>query len=92
MEKRDLIIIAENLYHEAFMTNSYFSIIKQYSDLKNVYYMEMNMSPAFYGVIYDALVSACFMNVAKLFECSNDAVSIGTLIKYCLENISFFNK
>ena len=40
-----------------------------------------SVSPAFYHTVYDALMKACFMEIAKLYDTSNGVVSIGDVYK-----------
>lgn len=90
MEKERLIKLAEDLYQEAFDANAYFLIMKQYGELSNKYNAEMNLSPAFYQIVYGALQKTCFMEIAKLYDKSKDAVSLGSLLKDCQNNIALF--
>lgn len=90
MEKERLIKLAEDLYQEAFDANAYFLIMKQYGKLSSKYKAEMNLSPAFYQVVYGALQKACFMEIAKLYDKSKDAVSLGSLLLDCQNNIALF--
>lgn len=90
MEKERLIKLAEDLYQEAFDANAYFLIMKQYRELSNKYKAEMNLSPAFYQVVYGALQKACFMEIAKLYDKSKDAVSLGSLLQDCQDNMALF--
>ena len=79
------------MYNQAFMANSYFLIVKQYNEFKPHYYTEMNVSPAFYGLICSALTKACFMDVAQLFERGKGSVNIGSLLEYCTSNGALFS-
>ena len=54
------------------------------------YNNEMNLSPAFYQVVYGALQKACFMEIAKLYDKTKDVVSVGLLLKYCRDNLDLF--
>ncbi len=90
MEKENLIKIAKELHKEAFDANAYYLIMQQYKQFKNKYSPEMQLSPAFYNVVYDALQKACFMEIAKLYDQSKDVISIGWFLTKCQENISFF--
>lgn len=90
MEKEELIKIAKGLYQEAFDANSYFLIIQQYAKFQKCYQEEMEVSQAFYSIAYEALQKACFMEIAKLYDKSQGTITIGSLLKKCQENISFF--
>lgn len=90
MDKEKLIKLAEDLYQSALDANSYYSIMIQYREMNKKYNDEMNISPAFYQVVYGALQKACFMEIAKLYDKTKDAVSIGLLLKYCKDNLNLF--
>ena len=92
MEKDDIIKIADELYKRALDANSYYAIIIQYSKLRKDYEEEMQLSPAFYNMTLSALQKACFMELAKLFEASNEVVSIQGLLKCCNENKMYFSE
>ena len=90
MEKADLVKVAEELHQEAFDANAYYLIMLQYRDFGKKYDPEMQLSPAFYQVVYGALMKACFMEIAKLYESSSNVVSIGSMLDLCRSNISLF--
>ena len=90
MEKADLVKIAEELHQEAFDANAYYLIMLQYRDFRKKYDSEMRLSPAFYQVVYGALMKACFMEIAKLYDSSSDSVSVGSLLELCRSNINLF--
>lgn len=90
MDKNQLIDFAEKLHQEAFDANAYFLIMQQYRNNRKEYQAEMRLSSAFYSVVYEALQKACFIELAKLYDRTNGAYSIGALLKTCQDNISFF--
>jgi len=92
LTKDEILKMAEKLYQEAFDANSYYLIMKQYGQNYNDYESEVQLSPAFYQTIFNALQNACFMELAKLYDKSNDVFSIGVLIKGCQESISLFSE
>lgn len=92
MDKEQLIKFAEELYQEAFAANAYFLIMQQYREMQKAYLAEMRLSPAFYSVIYEALQKACFIELAKLYDRTKGAYSIGTLLNFCEENLKFFSE
>lgn len=87
MDKEKLIKLAEDLYQSAFDANAYYAIMMQYREMSKKYNNEMNLSPAFYQVVYGALQKACFMEIAKLYDKTKDVVSVGLLLKYCRDNL-----
>ena len=90
MDKEKLIKLAEDLYQSAFDANAYYGIMMQYREMSKKYNNEMNLSPAFYQVVYGALQKACFMEIAKLYDKTKDVVSVGLLLKYCRDNLDLF--
>ena len=61
--------------------------IQRPREMSKKYNNEMNLSPAFYQVVYGALQKACFMEIAKLYDKTKDVVSVGLLLKYCRDNL-----
>ena len=92
MDKETLIRIAEELHQGAFDAKAYYLIMQQYRKNQRNYAEEMKVSPAFYHTVYDALMKACFMEIAKLYDTSNGVVSIGTLLVKCEGNQDLFPK
>ena len=92
MNKEKLIKLAEDLYQGAFDANAYYAIMMQYREMRKKYNDEMNLSPAFYQVVYGALQKACFMEIAKLYDKTKNVVSVGLLLKYCRDNLDLFPK
>lgn len=76
MDKETLIRIAEELHQGAFDAKAYYLIMQQYRKNQHNYAEEMKVSPAFYHTVYDALMKACFMEIAKLYDSSNGVVSL----------------
>ena len=64
MDKETLIRIAEELHQGAFDAKAYYLIMQQYRKNQRNYAEEMKVSPAFYHTVYDALMKACFMEIA----------------------------
>ena len=90
LTKDEILKMAEELYQEAFDANSYYLIMKQYGQNYNDYESAFRLSPAFYQIVFNALQNACFMELAKLYDKSNDVFSIGSLIEECEKNLSLF--
>lgn len=68
MDKDTLIKIAEELHQGAFDAKAYYLILQQYRKNQREYAEEMKLSPAFYQTIHGALMKACFMEIAKLYD------------------------
>lgn len=92
LDKVQLTKLAEELYQEAFAANAYFLIMQQYREMQKEYLAEMRLSPAFYSVIYEALQKACFIELAKLYDRTKGAYSLGTMLNFCEENLKFFSE
>lgn len=90
MNKENLIKIAEQLYQEAFNANAYYIIMDQYKCFLKKYNTEMKVSPAFYQTIQSALLEACFIENAKLYDASKEAITVGSLLQECQNNITLF--
>ena len=88
--KDELLKLAEELFRETFDANSYFLIMQQYGKHSKKYKAEMDLSPAFYNIVYNALQVACFMELAKLYDKTGGVFTIGSLLKDCQANISLF--
>ena len=92
MEKDKILKIAEDLYKVAFDANAYFLIMQQFRDLRIKYDFEIRVSPAFYSTVYAALLKACFMDIAKLYDLNSKSITIGYLLRICVDNITLFNE
>lgn len=92
MDREQLIKLAEELFQEAFDANAYFLIMQQYREMQKEYLPEMKLSSAFYSVVYEALQKACFIELAKLYDRTKGAYSIGTMLSFCEENLIFFSE
>ena len=92
MDKEKLIKLAEDLHQSAFDAKSYYLIMMQCREMRKKYNSEMKLSPVFYQVVYEALQKACFMEIAKLYDKTQNVVSIGSLLRYCGDNIDLFPK
>lgn len=90
MDREKLIKLAKELHQEAFDANAYYLIMQQYRHFRKEYNDAMQLSPAFYQVVYEALQKACFMEIAKLYDKSSNVVTIGSLLKECQDNHSLF--
>lgn len=88
--KDELQKMAEELYKEAFDANAYYLIMKQYRENLEKYESEVQLSPAFYQIVFNALQNACFMEFAKLYDKSKGVFSVGLLIKESQENLPLF--
>ena len=56
MEKEKLVLYSEKLHQEAVNARAYYLILRQFSDFQYNYNNEMNMSPAFYQMVYRLMV------------------------------------
>jgi len=90
MKKEELITLSESFMQEAFQANCYHNIIKQYSENIKEYHEEIYFSGAFYTYIYNALVVATYMELAKLYDSHDKSININRLMGICKDHISFF--
>lgn len=87
LDKGDMIISARGTVGEV---ASVPYPMQQYKECHSRYINELNISPAFYSVVYEALQKACFMEVAKLYDKTRDAFSIGDFLETCKNNEKIF--
>lgn len=92
MDKESLIKIAKELHQSALDANAYCQVLQQYHKNLQNYTAEMRLSYAFYHTIHDALIKACFMEIAKLYDSTPNAASVGTLLSECEHNPDLFPK
>ncbi len=93
MNKNELIHLATNIYELALTANSYWDIVNQYQSNISNYNDAMNCSPAFYHVIYQALIEGIFINLAKIYDSHDNALTIGTLLEEMKKiSVDDFNK
>lgn len=90
MENEEIIKKATALYQEAFDSNCYYLMLEQYKKADEKYPGVLGHFPAFYNLTYNALMVSCFMGIAKLYDNSTGALSIGYLLKACDDNQSIF--
>ena len=81
MINSNFLAIAKNLYEEAFSANGCWLLIKQYRDYSHEYAEEMQCSPAFYSVIYCALIDSLFLSLSKLYDWNENSLTLRTLIE-----------
>lgn len=78
--KDEIVYLANNIYEEALRANTYWELLKQYHTNVDKYNDEMNYSPAFYNVIYTALVEGLFLNLSKIYDTHENSLTIKTLL------------
>lgn len=81
MNRENVIHLAESLFDEAVRAKSYFQILEQFREYSEEYNKAMNCSPAFYNVIYNALVESLFLKLYKLYDWNTASLTIRTLLK-----------
>ena len=92
MEKEEFAKIAEGLYEEALDAASYYSILIQLRDVTHKYNNEVNLSPAFYSIVAQALWESCVMKIAKLYETDSKLPGINFALHTCLNNLDWFSE
>lgn len=70
MTKDKILHLANGLYEEALLSQTYFSFIKQFNAFKSIdkYNSEINVSPCFYQISYGAWLKALVMELAKMYD------------------------
>lgn len=81
MIKSNFLNTANNLYEEAFSANACWLLLQQYRKNAQTYQVEMQCSPAFYSVIYHALIDSLFLSLSKLYDWHPNALTLRTLIE-----------
>ncbi|MDH6604253.1 hypothetical protein OKW23_001412 [Bacilli bacterium PM5-9] len=90
MKKEILVEKIDIFLNQAIQANCYYLIIKQFSKNSIDYYEQINLSSAFYSYTYNALVTATFMELAKMYDTHTESLNIEKLIKICKENKKIF--
>lgn len=88
--KEELIEYATFCWHETLQANHALLIVKQIGKLGKKYEVEMNISPAFYITISNALVNSTMLQLAKLYDTNQSSVQIGTLMNQIKANLDIF--
>ena len=78
LNRDEVVHLATNLYEEAFWANSYWKLLQQIHNQVGTYYEEINVSPCFYNIVYNALVKSMLMELAKLYD--TDGISLYDLL------------
>ena len=70
MTKDKILHLANGLYDEALLAQTYFSFIKQFNEFSatNKYNSEINISQCFYQISYGAWLRALIMELAKMYD------------------------
>lgn len=78
--KTQILDYSYGIYEEAFRANSYYLLTQQYRNISEKYSDEMDYSPSFYNVTYNALIDACTMSVARIFDADSKSANIEKLL------------
>ena len=89
-DKQELTKCVEAFFREAFSANQYYLILQQYNELGKEYLSEIKVSSAFYCVVYNSLIEALLMNLAKMYDKNKGSIDIGNLVKMCESNMQLF--
>lgn len=70
MTKDEILHLANGLYEEALLAQTYFSFIKQFNAFNSIdkYNAEINVSQCFYQISYGAWLKALVMELAKMYD------------------------
>lgn len=91
-KQEEIIQYAEEIYKATFEANSYFSILKQFDKNIESYHEEIEISSAFYSIVYLSLQNSCMISLSKIYENDKKTVSLPKLLDLCSEAISEFKK
>ena len=86
----NILSIANMLHNEALEANSYYLIMQQLRKLRAEYDSEIRISGAFFVNTYKAMLDACFMQIAKIYDSNKASLTVGKLLEKCIENSSLF--
>lgn len=81
MIESNFLNTANNLYEEAFSANACWLLLQQYRKNSTTYQDEMQCSPAFYSVIYYALIDSLFLSLSKLYDRNPKSLTLRNLLE-----------
>lgn len=87
----ELLNCTLGIHRQALNANSYWVLLNAFKKYYEIYKDEMNCTPAFWGMTYNAWSDSCFVLLAKLFDVSNDVVGIRKLREMVNDNIELFS-
>ena len=80
MTKEEILHLANKLFDEAVAAKSYWLILQQFEKNTTDYHDEVNCSPAFYNIVFQALSQSLFMNLSKLYDWNKNSLTLRTLL------------
>lgn len=92
IDKETAIKIATAFFDEARSAKNAMEVIKQFGENSKKYLEVMEYSPAYYFVVYNALISEIIMIITKIYDDSRNSVDLGKFISTCQRNIELFPK
>lgn len=92
IDKETAIKIATAFFNEVRSVKNAMEVIKQFGENSKKYSEVMNYSPAYYFVVYNALISEVMMIISKIYDDSKNSVNLGNFISTCQRNIELFPK
>ena len=90
MNKDNLIQLATGIHEEAYWANTYWNLVLQHHNYLQEYSVEINLSPAFYQIIRRALLESLYMCLARIYDDSQQSLSIKRLLTECKASSSLF--
>jgi hypothetical protein len=90
--KNEIVEIAERFMREAYDATCYYAIVQQFDTNRESYLDELNCSPAYHSIVFNALVVATLMELAKIYDSHKKSISIRKLMDIAKENVSLFPK
>ena len=80
MTKEEILHLANSLFDEAVAAKSYWLILQQFEKNTTDYHDEVNCSPAFYTIVFQALTQSLFMNLSKVYDWHKKSLTIRTFL------------
>ena len=81
MQRLEIIHLADKLFEETVSAKSYIQVLQQFRENGEEFNKEMSCSPAFYNVVYNALVESLFLKLYKIYDWNTASLTIRTLLK-----------
>lgn len=92
IDKETAIKIATAFFDETRSAKNAMEVIKQFGENSKKYSEVMKYSPAYYFIVYNALISEVMMIISKIYDDSKNSVNLGEFIFTCQRNIELFPK
>lgn len=92
IDKETAIKISTAFFNETRSAINAMEVIKQFGENSKKYSEVMEYSPAYYFIVYNALISEVMMIISKIYDDSKNSINLGKFISTCQRNIEIFPK